>query len=1062
LILEVVIGRDVSITLLLLSLHSLLLLLSELGSGKLGLLLLGHNLVAHGVELLLLVTLLLSKSGTRSLTRDPVVAGRSHDTIHNGPDLLGKILGELGGMGNDDNTTLESLDSSRQSSKRVSIQIVGRLIKDDKMGSLPGTGGKHKLDLLTTRQTSDSRVRDKLGLETKEGAVGLNLLLGKRSELSGSKGLLHINLSNQLGVGLHELGSGDPGVVDGTHGDPLLGLHAKVLTEQERTLVLVRVLELSSGVNTSNSSGGALDLVDLVHGSLIGVGDLSVGSVHGLSILTGLESPLDVLRGGGVKMGVDMGKGVLLDVSNSTVLVGVNLTGGGEQLTGQDVDKSGLTSTVGTDNGNSRRQRALERDVSDLGLGGTGVLEGHVLDLDNSLLLGLDTLEETGLGEREVNLGGSKLVVRLGGRNLLDKLGQVTLVLSELESLVVNDVLTDVIEETRVVGDDDGGDTTGVKVVDQPSNVDGIQMVGRLIKQQDIGLSEDGSGKSQLHLPSTRQRGDGHSGHLVSEQEVKQLLSDLLLSTDGLTGGLSDVVDNVGVGVGTVNVVVDEDSSTLLLGGETLDLTVGNGSHQGGLTSTVRTTETVSSASLESQLGSVQQNLSTVSQRELTVTQILALVVLLLKVGGTGDVGDGLLSERLNDGSSILLGENGNHEGNQRLGPVGLVGETLVNEVTGDGGNELHHEAELLGVDLEGLEQLLEDGKVDLGVTGGGNLGDLVVNNLTNSLQGVESSQSNVSSLGVGNVGVVSLESGVKGLKEGSNNLGVVDQLTHVIDNDGGLSLDGGVSLSKTSGQQRSHDGEGGGGDLGHKGGGTENVHSLGDLGGLGDTGNQGGDELDDILVVNGVGGLGDGGGGLLLDLLLGVPHGLGEDGDELGHSQGNLVSGNGDQDGNALESSNLLGPLVGVNKRLDDQGQNELDGSRSDALSNILGGLGGGVLDLLVLVTDLGEHISDGLNKVGLHVGGNGGGGGKRVEQLQSVENGSLVLLLVQLGLGGSQQLVRNIVLNHVALVNKGGNVVGSLKSRLQRVADRELLKELRERLVRNGGFLLSTHGHK
>lgn len=1061
-ILEVVIRRDVSITLILLSLHSLLLLLSELGSRELSLLLGGNNLVTHGIELLLLVTLLLSKSGTSTLAGNPVMTGRSHDTVKDSPDLLSEILGELSGMSNDNNTTLKALDSSRKSSKRVSIEIVGRLIEDDKMGSLPGTGGKHKLDLLSTGKTSDSRVRDKLRLETKEGAMGLNLLLGKRSELTGSKSLLHINLSDKLGVRLHKLGSGDPAVVDGTHGDPLLGLHAEVLTEEERTLVLVRVLELSSGVDLSNSSGSALDLIDLVHGSLIGVSDLSVGSVHGLSILTGLESPLNVLRGSGVKMRINMGKSVLLDVSDSTVLVGVDLTSGGEQLTGQDVDKSGLTSTVGANDGNSGRKRALERNVSNLGLGGTGVLEGHVLDLDNSLLLGLHTLKETGLGEREVNLGGTKLVVGLSGRNLLDKLGEVTLVLSELESLVVDNVLTDLIEETRVMGDDNGGNLTGVEVVNEPSNVNGIQMVGRLIKQQNVGLSEDSSGKSELHLPTTRKRGDGHSGHVVGESKVKELLSDLLLGTDGLASGGSDVVNNVGVSVGAVNVVIDEDSSTLVLGGETLDLAVGNGSHKSGLTGTVGTAETVSSGSLESQLGSVKQNLGTVSKRELTVTEILTLVVLLLEVGTTGDVGNGLLSERLGELSGALVLDHGDEERDQRLGPVGLVGKSLVNEVTGNGGDVVDHDSELLGVDLVGLEELLEDGKVDLGVTGGGDLGDLVVNNLTDSLKSLEGSEGNLSGLGVGNVGVVGLEGGVELAQERSNNLGIVDKLTHVIDNDGGLSLDGGVSLGKTSRKEGSHDGEGSGGNLRDKGGGTKEMDSLGDLGGLGDTSNEGGDELDDILVVDGVGGLGDGGSGLVLDLLLGVPHGLGEDGDELGHSEGNLVTGDGDEDGDALEGSNLLGPLVGGLERVDDDGEDELDGSGGDALSNVLGGLSGGLLDLLVLVTDLGENITNDLDEVGLDVGGNGRRGGEGVQQLESVENGDAVLLGVELGLGGVHELGGNILLDNVTLVNEGGNVVGGLKSSLGRVADSELLKELRERLVGNGGFFLSTHGHK
>ena len=39
----------------------------------------------------------------------------------------------------------------------------------------------------------------------------------------------------------------------------------------------------------------------------------------------------------------------------------------------------------------------------------------------------------------------------------------------------------------------------------QPSNVDNIQMVSRLIKQEDISLEEHSTGESELHLPTTRE-----------------------------------------------------------------------------------------------------------------------------------------------------------------------------------------------------------------------------------------------------------------------------------------------------------------------------------------------------------------------------------------------------------------------------------------------------------------------------------------------------------------------------------------------------------------------------
>src|SRR5690606_33792806 len=67
--------------------HALLLLLAELRRGELLLLLAALNLVAHGVELILFLTLLL-ETGAGTLTLDPVVAGRSHLSVHDGPDFL--------------------------------------------------------------------------------------------------------------------------------------------------------------------------------------------------------------------------------------------------------------------------------------------------------------------------------------------------------------------------------------------------------------------------------------------------------------------------------------------------------------------------------------------------------------------------------------------------------------------------------------------------------------------------------------------------------------------------------------------------------------------------------------------------------------------------------------------------------------------------------------------------------------------------------------------------------------------------------------------------------------
>lgn len=223
------------------------------------------------------------------------MTGRSHLTVHDSPDFLSKILGEFSRVSNDDDTTLELLQGLGQGTERVTVQVVGRLVKDDQVRSLPRASSQDSLDTLTTRETAHARVRDKLGIKTEVGAVSLNLLTDKRTELTRGKSLLHIDISDHLLVRGQQLVTGQPGVVSGHHGSPALALHADVLTQSERALVLVAVLELSAGVDANDATLAALDNEDLVHRLLIILSDDLVGTVHGLAILTSLETPLDVL-----------------------------------------------------------------------------------------------------------------------------------------------------------------------------------------------------------------------------------------------------------------------------------------------------------------------------------------------------------------------------------------------------------------------------------------------------------------------------------------------------------------------------------------------------------------------------------------------------------------------------------------------------------------------------------------------------------------------------------------------------------------------------------------------
>ncbi|EGO55351.1 hypothetical protein NEUTE1DRAFT_111896 [Neurospora tetrasperma FGSC 2508] len=123
------------------------------------------------------------------------------------------------------------------------------------------------LDTLTTAETAHAGVRNKLGIETEVGAVRLDLLANKGTELTGSEGLLYIDIGNHLLVRSEKLVTGQLSVVSSYYRDPTLILRANILTEGERALVLVGVLELSTAVNANDTTGSALDLETLVMAS---------------------------------------------------------------------------------------------------------------------------------------------------------------------------------------------------------------------------------------------------------------------------------------------------------------------------------------------------------------------------------------------------------------------------------------------------------------------------------------------------------------------------------------------------------------------------------------------------------------------------------------------------------------------------------------------------------------------------------------------------------------------------------------------------------------------------
>jgi hypothetical protein len=114
----------------------------------------------------------------------------------------------------------------------------------------------------------------------------------------------------------------------------------------------------------------------------------------------------------------------------------------------------------------------LQGDVVELLNGLSGILEANLapvydlanpssdimnqnLHLEQTLLLSLNTLKERWVRELElVVLRSLECVVRLGLRNLLNEFLKVTAVSAELEAVQVEHVSDGVVEEARVVRDD--------------------------------------------------------------------------------------------------------------------------------------------------------------------------------------------------------------------------------------------------------------------------------------------------------------------------------------------------------------------------------------------------------------------------------------------------------------------------------------------------------------------------------------------------------------------------------------------------------------------------------
>jgi hypothetical protein len=154
---------------------------------------------------------------------------------------------------------------------------------------------------------------------------------------------------------------------------------------------------------------------------------------------------------------IDVVEGMLGDITNDQVRVLPDFTPlVGLHIANQELDESRFTGTVGAKDSDTGRKRNLQSNVVELLLGLGRVLEADLTHLEQTLFLGLDTLEEGRIGKLElVILCSLESVIRLGFGDVLDKLIEVSTVAAELEAVEVQHVSDCVVEEGRIVGDDD-------------------------------------------------------------------------------------------------------------------------------------------------------------------------------------------------------------------------------------------------------------------------------------------------------------------------------------------------------------------------------------------------------------------------------------------------------------------------------------------------------------------------------------------------------------------------------------------------------------------------------
>jgi hypothetical protein len=140
-------------------------------------------------------------------------------------------------------------------------------------------------------------------------------------------------------------------------------------------------------------------------------------------------------------------------------------------------------------------------------------------------------------------------------------------------------------------------------------------------------------------------------------------------------------------------------------------------------------------------MGLVEKNLRTIGQVEGAVAKVLTLLIIGITLDNILSDGDSL-AEGLGSSLSVTLGKEDSEVRDGVLNPYKGLLLLLVDKRAGNGSNVgedgLKLDDDLLLVGKDGLEGL----KDDLRVTSGGDLGDLAVNDLSDTGKGLDGSLS--------------------------------------------------------------------------------------------------------------------------------------------------------------------------------------------------------------------------------------------------------------------------------------------------------------------------------